>query len=135
MKLNYFFCSQAIVDQFKPQEVSKPFKSGFQMDGDTPHYIAWLDFDEVNKYYDEVIEPNNDDPEKEDIDFWCHEIVPGQMDVENIDLEQAQLMGLLWEIQFRTGLTKTNNQAMTICNLAEREGLNPIELINKIRIR
>ena len=132
MKNNYYFCSQAVIDQFKPDQVSKPFKSGFKTDGDTPHYIAWLDFNQVTKYYDEVVEPNNDDPEKIDMDFWCHECVPGNIDVENISLYNAKEFGLLWEIQFRTGLTKTNNQAMTIYNLAEREGLNPIELIDKI---
>jgi len=132
MSANYYFCSQAVIDQFKPEQVSKPFKSGFEVDGDTPHYIAWLNWDEVENYFEVVVKPNNDDENKEDIDFWCWEIIPGNIDVENIDLEQAQLFGLLWEIQFRTGLTKTCNQAMTIYNLAEREGLNPIELINKI---
>lgn len=132
MNENYYFCSQAVVDQFKPELVSKPFKSGFKMDGENSHFIAWLNWDEVQKYHNEVVEPNNNDESKEDIDFWAWEIVPGQIDVEIIDLEQAYFFGLLWEIQHRTGLTKTCNQAMTIYNLAEREGVNPIELINKM---
>ena len=132
MKANYYFCSQAVVDQLKPEQVSKPFKSGFHMDGDTPHYIAWLNWDDIQKHYNDVIVPNKLKNHRAYMNYWAQELVPGNIDVENIDLEQAKLMGLLWEIQFRIGLTKTCNQAMAIYNLAAREGLNPIELINKI---
>ncbi|EJL66287.1 hypothetical protein [Flavobacterium sp. CF136] len=132
MDANYYFCSQAVVDQFKPEQVSKPFKSGFQIDGYTPHYVAWLNWDEVKKHYDEVVVPNKEKDYDAYSNFWAQELVPGQMYVKDIDLEQAKLFGLLWEIELKTGLTKTNNQAMTIYNLTEREGLNPIDLINKI---
>jgi len=131
MNANYYFCSQLVIDQFQPEDVSKPFISGFKMDGDMPHYVAWLDYDEVEKYYKEVVEPHNDILENEDLDFWCWEVSPGIIDVENISLEDAKEKGLLREIEFRTGLTKISNQAFVIYNLSEREGLNPIELINK----
>lgn len=124
MNTNYYFCSQAVVDHFKPELVSKPFKSGFKIDGNTPHYVAWLDFDEIETHFNKL-----DEDAKQG--FWCHEIVPGNIDISAVDLNRAKERGLLWEIQYRTGMTKTCNQAYCICNLADNEGVTPIELIDK----
>ncbi|URM37168.1 hypothetical protein [Flavobacterium anhuiense] len=124
MNTNYYFCSQAVVDILKPEEVSKPFISGFEFEGDTPHYIAWLDGDEIEKEFNKL-----DDDEQDD--FWYWEIVPGNIDISTVDLNQAKERGLLWEIQHRTGMTKTCNQAYCICNIADNEGVTPIELIDK----
>jgi hypothetical protein len=140
MKLhcNYYLCSKAVVDAMKPFEVSKPFKSGFKDDKDS-YFIAWLNFDEVEKYFKEVIEPHNESIQphnialkiETEIDFWCRECIPGTMDESKISLNCIKKKGLFLEISEKLNLTTGRNQAMTICNLAEQEGITPVKLINK----
>lgn len=130
---NYYLCSKAVIDFFKPFYVSKPFKSGYEYDKDDENFVAWLNFEDIEKHYNEVVEPYNSNLDAgTEIDFSANECVPGQIDVSKINLKDAKKSGFWIEIEKKIGLTKENNRAMTIFNLSEREGITPIELINKI---
>jgi hypothetical protein len=118
----YFFCSESVIGHFKPFEVSKPFKSGYDWDKDN-YYIAWLNFEECEKFYKEVL--------KEETDFFLWEFCPGTMDVSNISMRSAKNSGLLSEIEEKIGLTVERNIAMTIHNLSQKHNCTPVELINK----
>jgi hypothetical protein len=118
----YFFCSEPVIAHFKPFEVSKPFKSGYSWDKDN-YYVAWLNFEECEKFYKEVL--------KEKTDFSLHECVPGSMDVSTISMRSAKKYGLLSEIEEKIGLTVEMNIAMTIHNLSQKYNCTPVELINK----
>jgi hypothetical protein len=121
---NYFLCSQAVIDHFPNVEHSKPFKSGWMNDNDN-YYVAILDFDKVQKHYNEL---------SDEIDFWCRECVPGTMDVSKIRLSGAKNHGLFKEIEIKIGLTTERNRAMTIYELSEKFNCTPIEFINKITV-
>lgn len=128
---NYYLCSKAVVDAMKPFEVSKPFKSGFKEDDDL-YFIAWLNFDEVEKHFKEIVEPHNEALiTGTEIDFWSRECVPGTMDESKITLKSIKKKGLFLEISENLGLTTERNLAMTICNLAGQEGITPVKFINK----
>lgn len=130
---SYYLCSSEVIKRFPHFEHSKPFKSGFCNEENESYYIALLNFDEIEKYYNEVIEPINEDINSEEfIDFWCRELVPGQMDVDKFTLKSIKKNGLLYEISDKLHLTATRNQAMTIYNLAKKFNCNPIEFIEKI---
>ena len=122
--LAYFLCSEKVIKSFPDCEHSKPFKSGFRNDDDN-HYIALLDFNKTEKYYNELSEDEQDE-------FWCRECVQGTMDVSKITLTAMRKNGIFAEIEMKIGLTTTRNQAMTIRNLSEKFNCSPIELINKI---
>lgn len=122
-KQNYFLCSKELVDVIKPEEVSKPFKSGYHWD-DSLFYVALLDFDNVKEVY-EVGQIGYDD-------FWCRECVSGTMDVSSITINGIKKLGLMAEIEIKTGLTTEKNIAMCIKNLSERFDCTPIQFINKI---
>jgi hypothetical protein len=124
---SYFYCSKPVIDNFKPFQVSKPFKSGYQFDKNDEFFVAWLNFDEVKKYYENII-----DTSEENLTFFAWECIPGYIDVSRVNLKAAKREGLCLEIERKTGLTTEKNVAMTIYNLSEREGINPLELINKI---
>ena len=127
--MEYFLCSKKVIDAFPEAKHSKPFKSGYNFENDFEYYVALFDFNEVEKYYKDNIEPINNDVY---IDFWCRECVAGQMDVSKITLKGARQKGLFVEIEEKIGLTKENNLAMTIYNLSKKYNCNPIEFINKI---
>lgn len=129
---NYYLCSQVVVDHFKPEKVSKPFKSGYEYDKEDNYFVAWLDWEKVESYYNEVVEPVNDNENLDDIDFWAFELTAGNIDVSDICLNDIKRNGLFNTIQRETGLTKNRNRAMTIYNLAERQFLEPIDFINMI---
>lgn len=129
--MNYFLCSAAVIEHMKPDEVSKPFKSGYEGDNDL-HYVAVLDFQKVDDYYKTVIESFNEKSNVPDIDFWCRECVHGSMDASRMTLSGAKKLGLFVEIERKTDLTNERNRAMVIYNMAETFGCTPIELINKI---
>ncbi|MBF7090470.1 hypothetical protein IUY40_02780 [Flavobacterium sp. ALJ2] len=134
---NYYLCSKAVVETMKPFEVSKPFKSGFKDDDDL-YFIAWLNFDEVEKHFKEIVEPHNESIQPHNIalkietkiDFWVRECIPGTMDESKISLKNITKKGLFLEISEKSNLTG-RNQAMFICNLAAQEGMTPVKLINK----
>jgi len=122
----YYLCGQEVIKQFKPFHVSKSFKSGFQNDEDL-YFVAWLHYDELEKYYKQFVEPNED----YDADFWANECIPGTMDVLRISMRKAKASGLFREISEKLDLTMHKNQAMTICNLAQKYNCNPVQLIDK----
>jgi hypothetical protein len=124
---SFFLCSQDVINAFPECERSKPFKSGFEND-EGLYYVALLDFDVIDRFYREVVEP------KDDVfnDFWCRECVPGQMDVSKITLSGMRRNGVFYEISVKIGLTTEKNQAMTIYNLSQKYNCTPIELINKV---
>lgn len=126
----FFLCSQEVIDAFPECEHSKPFKSGYNFDYEDNYYVALLDFEKVEKYYKENIEPKESTEDYND--FWCRECEAGQMDVSKITLSAARFHGLFVEIEKQTGLTKENNRAMSIYNLSQKFNCTPIELINKI---
>jgi len=121
---SYYLCSEAVFTHFRPFEVSKPFKSGYEWDKDN-YYVAWLNFEEVEKFHNEVIGDNWE------IDFWCRECVPGTMNDSTIFLPHAKKNGIFVEFEEKLSLTNAKNRAMIICNLASRYGCTPVQLINK----
>ena len=120
------FITEQVIKQFKPFHVSKSFKSGFENDEDL-YFVAWLNFAEVEKHYKQFVETNED----YDADFWAKECVPGTMDVLRISMRKAKVSGLLLEISEKLDLTTQKNQAMTICNLAQKYNCTPVQLIDK----
>jgi hypothetical protein len=76
LKCEYYLCSKSVVELFKPFEVSKPFKSGYADDNDD-YYVAWLNFEEVDRYY----KANEEKILNSDDEFHCHQCIPGQIDV------------------------------------------------------
>jgi len=122
---NYFLCSKKVVDFAKPENISKPFKSGWKFDKNSEYFIAILNFQEIENHYNQL-------SKKEQDDFWCQEIVAGTMDVSKIKLKNLKENGIFFEIENVIGLTTIKNQAMIICNLAEKFNCNPIELVNRI---
>lgn len=127
LKCEFHFCGKDVVNFLKPFYVSKPFKSGFEFETNDTHYVAWVNFEEIEKHYNEVILPD----ENSDLDFWSRECVPGTMDHSKISMRNAKKIGLLLEISQKIDITSQRNQAMTICNLAHRHDCNPVQLINK----
>lgn len=119
---NYYLCSEAVVAHFKPFEVSKPFKSGYDWDKDN-YYVAWLNFEECEKFYKEVL--------KERTNFFLRECVTGTMDVSTISMRSAKKLGLLTEIEEKISITAYKNIAMTIHNISQKHKCTPVELINK----
>lgn len=128
---NYYLCSQAVIDFANPTEVSKPFKSGYEWDDDV-YYVALIDFENVEKHYNEVIQPFNEKSAEPDIDFWCRECVSGTMEDALISLKKANEKGFFVEIENKLNLTNERNRAMIICNMAQNRGISPVELINKM---
>ncbi len=122
---NFFICSESVIKHFKEVIHSKPFKSGFVDENDN-NYVAKLDFDSIEKYYQEHEE------ELESENFWCRECTPGTMDVSKITLAGMRRNGIFYEIMEKLNITSTRNQAMTICELSNKYNCTPIELINKI---
>ena len=127
----YYLCSQAVIEAFPDAERSLPFKSGYDYEPEENYYIAVLDFEVVEKYYNEVIQTNNDSS-TEYIDFWCRECVPGQMDVSHITLVGCRIHGLFCEIENKTQLTTERNRAMSVFELSQKYNCNPIAFIKKI---
>lgn len=121
----YFLCSKKVVDFANPTDVSKPFKSGYQHDLKDEYFIAVVNFDEVEKHYNQLSDDDQDD-------FWLQELVAGTMDISPITLKGLRENGLFSEIERKIGLTTTKNRAMIINNLSEKFNCNPIEFINKI---
>lgn len=122
LKCEYYLCNKSVVDKFKPFEVSKPFKSGYDWDNDE-YYVAWLNFEEVERFY-------NSESESE-IDFTCYECVPGQMDVSNLSMRASKKNGFFSEIENHLSITKDRNRAYIIQNLSNQFGCTPVQLINK----
>jgi hypothetical protein len=128
LKCEYYLCSKSVVDLFKPFEVSKPFKSGYTDDNDD-YFVAWLNFEEVDRYY----QANEEKILNSDEEFYCRECVPGTMDVSNMEIKDIKKNGLFFEIFQISDVSKYDrNLPIIIHNLSEREKCTPVEFINKI---
>lgn len=121
---NYYLCSEAVINAFPELKHSKPFKSGFKDDSDI-YYIAILDFDTIEDWYNKLGEEEQDE-------VLCQELVSGTMCVDDITLAGMRKNGIFWEIADKIFLTATRNQTMTLYNLSCKYFCTPIELINKI---
>lgn len=128
MEKEYFICSKAVVELFPECEKSNPIKTGYKYD--EPVFVAVLDFKKVEAAYDSI--HDEDDNGHCNGDFWCWSLVAGQMDVSKLTLKGIKERGLFLEIENKIGLTSTKNRAMTIHELAEKFGMNPIEFANSI---
>ena len=93
LKCEYYLCSKSVVEKFKPFEVSKPFKSGYTDDNDD-YFVAWLHFEEVDRYY----QANEEKILNSDEEFYCRECVPGTMDVSKMEIKDIKKNGLFFEI-------------------------------------
>lgn len=119
----YYLCSEAVIKAFPDAERSKPFKSGYSFDAKTNYYVAVLDYEKAATYYATLPKEN---------DFWLWECSPGTMDVSELTKAGMKRSGIFAEMENVIGLTKDNNRAMTIRNMADKFGQNPIEFINSI---
>ena len=107
---NYFLCSKKVVDFAKPENISKPFKSGWKCDKNSEYFIAILNFQEIENHYNQL-------SKKEQDNFWCQEIVDGTMDVSKIKLKNLKENGIFFEIENVIGLTtikKSSNDNLQI---------------------
>lgn len=127
LKCEYYLCSKSVIDIFKPFEVSKPFKSGYADDNDD-YFVAWLNFEEVDRYY----QANEEKILNSDEEFFARECIPGQMDVSKLSINEIKKNGLFLEISKKIDFSSWKNIAMIIHNLSEREKCTPVEFINKI---
>lgn len=127
LKCEYYLCSKSVVDIFKPFEVSKPFKSSYADDNED-YFVAWLHFDEVNRYY----QANEEKILKQKEDFFARECTQGPFNVSFLKLNRMKKNGLLSEIEAELSITSNKNIARIIYNLSERERCTPVEFINKI---
>lgn len=122
---DYFLCSKSVIDFAQPNEVSKPFKSGYQYEKEDNYFVAVIDILKADKHYSTLTEDEQDD-------FWCQECVSGTMDVSKITISGAKKLGLFVEIENKIGLTNIRNRAMVIKNLSEEFNCTPVEFINRI---
>lgn len=118
----FYLCGQAVVDQFKPEEVSKPISYGQEEDNEKV-YIAVINFKEVEKYY-------NQNEDNLGSDFWARELVAGTMDTDKISLKKVKKENFFSVMRRVLDLSTERNLAMCVHNIAEREGMSPIELFN-----
>lgn len=125
----YYLCSKAVIDFFKPFEVSKPIISGYDWDNenDDLSFVAWLNFAEVETFYNSNLISHTDH-----MDFSCWECIEGTMEVDKISLSKAKKNGFYVEIENKTGLTLDKNRAMVIRNMADSRSITPVEFINLI---
>lgn len=131
--MEYHLCSEAVIEHFNPKNVSKPFKSGYEFDKETNYFVAEINFEEVDSYYKNFIEPYNEKSRVKDIDFWTRRVSSGTMDVTKITKSGINKKGLFVEIENKTGLTNKKNRALCIHNLTNMFGFNnPIDFINSI---
>ena len=124
----YYLCSKAVIDFFKPFEVSKPITSGYDWDKEEDlTYVAWINFAEVDTYY------NSEFVSASDLqNFSCWECIEGNIEVDKISISKAKKNGFYVEMENKVGLTLDKNRAMIIRNMADSRNITPVELINLI---
>lgn len=117
MEKEYYLCSQKAIDILKPKEVSKGLS---KYDG--KNYIAVLDFDEVTNIYNKLSEEEQDE-------FYVQEIVEGQIYCDDFDYNEYNLFDYINNV---LSFGKIENECYCIYSIARNEGLNPLELFNKL---
>lgn len=133
-KLNYFLCSNEVVELFPQYAHSKPIESGYgyEFDKQVKYYVAKLDFDYISECYNNIIEPFENTEADLSFDFWCEECVEGTMNVDTLTIHNMSSNGLFKQFENKLGLTTDKNRAMIIKNLAKKYNITPIEFIDKI---
>lgn len=122
MEKSYFICSESVIKEFPDVTRSGYFKTGYKDWEDL--CIALLDFEEVNKRYIELNEPEN---------YWCQELIcGGTMDESKITINSIKKNGLLADIENKLNLTTAKNIALIFVNLSERYHLGYIQLGDKL---
>ena len=130
----YHLCSSTVIQHFPDIAKSNSFKSGYDFDKDTDYFVIMLsdnEENEITKYYENVISPYNDKSNCP-IDFWTRPCCNSFVEVNLLSLDACKRKGLFLAIEIQTGLTKEQNRAYAIYSLANKYGITPIELINKI---
>lgn len=132
--IRYFLCSSAVVEHFPFLEKSKPFKSGYTHDSECFYYvISTKDFNVIEKYYTDVIEPYNNNSNVSDIDFWLRECCDSNViNAPKGSLTECKTYGIFNTIEKIWGLTNERNRAYAIYKMAEYYGISPIEFIDKV---
>lgn len=133
-EVRYFLCSSAVIDHFPNSVRSNPFKSGYDFDKEEKYYIlATMNFEEYEKYYDEVIEPFNQKSNVSDIDFWLRECCDSQVNqAPKGCLIKCKTLGIFKAIENVYGLTNEKNRAYAIFKMAEYYGIDPIKFVGKV---
>ena len=126
VKRDFYLCSKEVVKRMKLKVVSKPV-----IWEEKEVFIALINFDELEKHHDNSIKYIYD-ATGEWVDFWANECVPGYIDVKKITMRSIKKNGLFQSLWHHTNLSNSRNLAMAIQNIAEREGINPFELFNKL---
>ena len=133
-EVRYFLCSSAVIEHFPNLEKSKPFKSGYSFDYEDLYFvIATTDFESIDKYYKEVIEPFNEKSNVADIDFWLRECCQSLMnDAPKGCIKKCETYGIFIAIENVWNLTNEKNRGFAIFKMSEYYGINPIEFVNRI---
>lgn len=126
VKREFYLCSKEVVKRMKLKVVSNPV-----MWENEEVFIALINFEELEKYHDQVIQAEEEAAGKL-IDFWANECVPGFIDVKKITMRSIKKNGLFQSLFYHTNFTNPKNLAMAIRNISDREGINVFELFNKI---
>ena len=130
--MEYYLCSNEVVNHFPDLEKSNSFKSGYDWDIDSDYFVISVDdYKPIDKYYKEVVEPYN---EKSNcpIDFWLRPVCGSTLDSTQITLKQIRKIGLFLAIENELNLTKETNRAFAIYSLSQKYNCTPIDFINKI---
>jgi hypothetical protein len=114
----YLMCSEHVVKHFKPEKCSKP-----RMFGDEKYYVAFLDFDEIEEWYENL-------EELDSYFVFAQEITSGTMDVSNISKNKVKNNNIFDLIYRELNLSTHKNLALSIGSIADNLGMNPIELFN-----
>jgi len=130
----YFLCSSSVIEHFSNLKKSKPFKSGYSHDYEDLYFvIATDDYESIEKYYKEVIEPFNEKSNVTDIDFWVRECCDSLLDAAPKGcITKCKAFGVFKAIENIWGLTNEKHRAFAIYKMAEYYDVNPIEFINKV---
>lgn len=68
-EMEYFLCSQAVIEHLQPTEVSSAINTGYENEAGYKYYVAKLDYTYGDAYYEKVIEPFNELSQVK-LDFW-----------------------------------------------------------------
>lgn len=118
----YYMISHKAYSIIKPTIVSKPIPHTYGQ----PVYTTILsdtDFEIIQQMYSQL--------SKEDQQhFWIEQIVPGQVNIKDFNLNAIKIGNLFDEIENQLSITKLNNIAMTIFAICDKLKISPIQLFN-----